>query len=140
MNDGTIRDFGDTTKSYVGFSGALAGNYYIVISHRNHLAIMSSAPVSLDAGTSPVAYDFSTGQARAFGTNPLRPVGTRYAMPGGDGTGDGGVDAFDRITVWRVQAGSSGYLSGDFNLDGGVDSTDVNLFWLPNNGSATQVP
>lgn len=139
LTDGTIRDFGDTTKNYVGFSGAPAGNYYIVISHRNHLAVMSSGPVSLDAGTSPVAYDFSTGQARAFGTNPLRLVGTRYVMPGGDGTGDGGVDAFDRNTVWRVQNGTSGYLSGDFNLDGGVDSLDVDLIWLPNNGSATQV-
>jgi hypothetical protein len=140
LTDGTIRDFSDTTKDYAGFSGATAGNYYIVVRHRNHLAVMSSSPVSLDAGTSPATYDFSTGQARAYGTNPLRLAGTRYTMPGGDGTGDGGVDAFDRNTVWRVQTPAGGYLSGDFNLDGKVDALDVNLIWILSNGSATQVP
>jgi hypothetical protein len=140
LTDGTIRDFSDTTKSYVALAGAFAGNYYIVVSHRNHLAVMSSSAVALDAGTSPVAYDFSTGQDRAYGLNPLRHVGTRYAMPGGDGTKDGGVDAFDRNLVWRLQNGTNGYLGGDFNLDGGVDALDLNLVWRPNNGSSTQVP
>jgi hypothetical protein len=140
LTDGTIRDFSDTTKSYVALTGALAGNYYIVVSHRNHLAVMSSTSVALDAGTSPVAYDFSTGQDKAYGLNPLRHVGTRYAMPGGDGTKDGGVDAFDRNLVWRLQNGTNGYIGGDFNLDGGVDALDLNLVWRPNNGSATQVP
>ncbi len=138
--DGTIRAFSDTTKSYVALVGAPLGNYYIVISHRNHLAVMSSALVALDAGTSPVVYDFSTGQDKAYGLNPLRHVGARYAMPGGDGTGDGGVDVLDRNLVWRVQNGTLGYLKGDFNLDGGIDILDLNLVWRPNNGSATQVP
>ena len=140
LTDGTIRNFSDTTKSYVALAGAPAGNYYIVVSHRNHLAVMSSALVALDAGTSPIVYDFSTGQNKAYGLNPLRLVGTRYAMLGGDGTKDGGVDAFDRNLVWRVQNGTNGYLGGDFNLDGGVDALDLNLIWRPNNGSATQVP
>jgi hypothetical protein len=140
LTDGSILDFGDTTKSYVGLNNTPAGSYYIVVSHRNHLAVMSSAPVSLDAGTSPVAYDFSTGQARAYGTNPLRPVGTRYAMPGGDGTRDGSVDGFDRNTVWLIQNGTAGYLNGDFNLDGTVNASDVTPLWIQNNGSATQVP
>jgi hypothetical protein len=61
-------------------------------------------------------------------------------MPGGDGTGDGGVDVLDRNLVWRVQNGTLGYLKGDFNLDGGIDILDLNLVWRPNNGSATQVP
>jgi hypothetical protein len=140
LTDGTIRDFSDTTKSYVALTGAPAGNYYLVVSHRNHLAVMSYALAALDAGTSPVVYDFSTGQAKAYGTNALRAVGTRFAMPGGDGTRDGGVDAFDRNSVWRVQNGTNGYLAGDYNLDGGVDALDLNLIWRPNNGSATQVP
>jgi hypothetical protein len=140
LTDGTIRDFVDTTKAYVRFGGVPPGNYYIVVRHRNHLAVMSSALVALDAGTSPVVYDFSTDQAKAYGTNALRAVGTRFAMPGGDGTRDGGVDAFDKNTVWHVQNGMNGYLAGDYNLDGGVDAFDVNLTWLLNNGSATQVP
>ena len=140
MTDGTVRGFGDTTKTYVGFNSVAPGSYYIVISHRNHLSVMSKTAVSLTGGTSPVAYDFSTGQGQAYGNNPLRAAGTRFAMPGGDGNGDGGVDAFDRNLVWRVQNGTNGYLGGDFNLDGGADAFDVNLIWLPDNGTATQVP
>jgi hypothetical protein len=85
-------------------------------------------------------YDFSTGQGRAYGTNAQRLVGTRYAMAGGDGTGDGSVDAIDRNAVWRVQNGAYGYLNGDFTLDGGVDAFDLNQIWRSNNGSTTQVP
>ncbi len=140
LADGTIRDFLDTTKSYLGFTGVAAGSYYVVVRHRNHLAVMTAAPVSLSAGAPPSPYDFSTGQGKAYGTNPMRAVGSRFAMAGGDGNGDGGVDALDRNTVWRVQNGTNGYFGGDFNLDGGVDALDVNLIWRPNNGSGTQVP
>jgi hypothetical protein len=140
LTDGTIRDFADTTKTYVKFGGVPSGNYYVVVRHRNHLAIMSSVSVSIDGSVTPVVYDFSTGQGQAYGTNAQRLVGTRYAMPGGDGTRDGSVNALDRNTVWRVQNGTNGYLDGDFNLDGGVDAFDMNLIWLLNNGSATQVP
>jgi hypothetical protein len=34
------------------------GNYYLVIKHRNHLAIMSAAAISLN-GNSSVLYDFT---------------------------------------------------------------------------------
>jgi hypothetical protein len=61
-------------------------------------------------------------------------------MPGGDGTRDGSVDGFDRNTVWLIQNGTVGYLSGDFNLDGAVNASDVTPLWIQNNGSATQVP
>ena len=140
LTDGTIRDFADTTKAYVRFGGVPSGNYYVVVRHRNHLAMMSSVSVSIDGSETPVAYDFSTGQGQAYGTNAQRPVGTRYAMPGGDGTRDGSVNALDRNTVWRVQNGAHGYLDGDFTLDGGVDALDQNYIWRLNNGSTTQVP
>ncbi len=140
LADGTIKGFPDTTKGYVSFGSVAPGNYYLVVHHRNHLAVMSAVKVSLSGGTSPVAYDFSTGQGQAFGSNPLRAVGTRFAMPGGDGNGDGGIDALDRNLVWRVQNGTNGYFAGDFNLDGGVDALDLNLIWRPDNGTATQVP
>ena len=140
LTDGTIRDFADTTKTYLRFGGVPSGNYFVVVRHRNHLAIMSSVSVSIDGGVTPAVYDFSTGQGRAYGTNAQRLVGTRYAMAGGDGTGDGSVDAIDRNAVWRVQNGAYGYLNGDFTLDGGVDAFDLNQIWRSNNGSTTQVP
>jgi len=46
LADGTIKCFSDTTKSYVEFDAPI-GSYYIVVRHRNHLAIMSAVKVLL---------------------------------------------------------------------------------------------
>jgi len=43
------------------------GNYYIVIKHRNHLAIMSANAVALNSTTSTL-YDFTTGSDKYYGT------------------------------------------------------------------------
>ena len=75
LSDGTFKLFSDTLKAYVEFSGVDAGNYYVVIRHRNHLAIMSSSPLWLSE--SSALYDFSTAQAKAYGTNPMKQVGTQ---------------------------------------------------------------
>jgi hypothetical protein len=140
LTNGSICSFSDTTKTYAQFVSTAAGQYYIVVRHRNHLAIMSSSSQSLDASTSPGVYDFTTSMSQAFGTDPMEAVGSFFALLGGDGNGDGGVDAIDKNTVWRPTNGTSGYLEADFNLDGGVDAIDVNTVWRPNNGTGTQVP
>ncbi len=41
-------------------------NYYIVIKHRNHLAVMSSSAVSLNR-TSTILYDFTLGEDKFYG-------------------------------------------------------------------------
>ncbi len=138
LTDGSIKDFVDTTKNYVEFD-TTAGNYYVVVRHRNHLAIMSATSQTLTGTTA--SYNFTTSQGQAYGTEPMKQVAAgRFAMYAGDGNGDGGVDAIDRNTVWRPQNGFGGYLAGDFNLDGGVDAIDRNTMWRPNNGIGTQVP
>jgi hypothetical protein len=138
LTDGTIRDFADTTKTYVGFGGSPAGNYYIVISHRNHLAVMSSSSVSLNTGTSPVVYDFSTGQTQAFGTAPMILTGVRYSMIGGNANGDALINALDRVAT-RNNLGVSGYIGADVNLDGLVNALD-RVLARNNLGSGSQVP
>lgn len=118
------------------------GNYYIVVKQRNHLAAMSANPVALSSGTSTL-YDFTTSQNAAYGTAPMAALAAGvFGLRAGDGNSDGGVDAFDRNTVWRPQNGTTWTYEkyGDFNLDGGIDALDRNLFWRPNNGTATQVP
>ncbi len=138
--DGSIRDFTDTTKRFIGVAGVAPGNYYIVVRHRNHLAVMSASSVGLTAASPPAPYDFTTDQAKAYGSNAQLAIASRFAMFGGDGNGDGGVDTLDKNTVWRSQDGKNGYLAGDFNMDGGVDALDANLIWKPNNGIGSQVP
>ncbi len=100
LTDGTLKTFSDTSKAYVEFSGLDAGNYFIVIHHRNHLAVMSAAAVSL-SGTS-ARYDFTTGQEKAYGTNPMKQLGSGiYGMYSGDANG-----CWDRNGIrceWRIR-------------------------------------
>ena len=45
MSDGSIHDIDGSNR--VNFIGLSSGSYYIVVIHRNHLAVMSHDPVSL---------------------------------------------------------------------------------------------
>ena len=140
LTNGTLRAFADTTQTTIPFDSIPAGKYYMVIRHRNHLAIMSAQTDSVDSNPAAVAYDFSTGQAKAWGTNAMKALGTRFAMLAGDANGDGNVNAVDKNIVWRAQNGFSGYLGGDSDLSGTSNAVDANLFWRANNGIPTQVP
>ncbi len=136
--DGTITDMDGSTLT---FDGMTAGDYYVVIMHRNHLAIMSSNALSLSDSSS--LYDFTTSQGTAYGSDPLTEVSAGvFGMYSGDGNADGGIDATDKNTVWRAQNATLWNYSkySDFNLDGGVDVLDLNVGWRVNNGVSTQVP
>lgn len=47
--------------------GVADGDYYVVIYHRNHLAVMSANPVTL-SNASVASYDFTTGSDKFYGT------------------------------------------------------------------------
>ena len=136
-NDGMVEDLNGEFK--VTFPGVNSGSYYVVVYHRNHLAIMSKNPVLLS--DSPSLYDFTTSQNKAYGTQPMKSLGNgKYGMYSGDGNGSGVVNSADYNTVWRRQNGSVGYKNGDFDLNGGVNIVDSNAKWKPNKGKVTQVP
>jgi len=137
-SDGKVVDIDGTSP--VSFF-IKAGDYYIVIRHRNHLSIMSANPISLSESSD--LYDFTIAQSMAYGTNPMKELEAGvFGMLAGDGNSDGGVDALDKNLVWRPQNGTTWEYTkyGDFNLDGGIDALDLNLKWRPNNGTGTQVP
>lgn len=136
-SDGTIVDLDGT--SMVSFADISAGNYYLVVYHRNHLPVMSSATTSLSKSSS--LYDFSNAMTKAYGTNPMKDMGSsRYGLYSGDANANGTISAIDRNSYWRVQNGSTGYLSADFSMNGSVSSTDINSHWRTNNGKTSQVP
>jgi hypothetical protein len=121
------------------FSDVNPGSYYIVVYHRNHLAIMSAAPVSLSSNST--LYDFTTAMNKAYGQNPMvELVPGKFGMYATDGNGDGVVNTIDRDDVWLIQNGNMGYLEGDFNMNSGVTVHDVNQLWNVNNGMTSQVP
>lgn len=119
-------------------SFGVTGSYYVSVSHRNHLAVMSSSPVALGGAA---AWDFRTAQAQAYGATPMKALAAgAFALFAGDGNASGDIGASDRNSIWRAQNGLSGYRTGDFNLSGDVSAADRNTFWRPNNGRAAQVP
>lgn len=138
-NDGTVVDIdGDSPVNLPGLS---AGNYYVVVKHRNHLAVMSSAAAPLTTASS--LYDFTTSQSSAYGTNALKSLGSgKYGMYAGDASGDGTINSTDLNEYWiKENATSYDYLlkPADFNMDGNINATDLNLFWMLNNGTSTKV-
>jgi len=134
-SDGTIVDTdGNSTVSFTDISD---GNYYIVVRHRNHLAVMSADAVALSGSSN--LYDFTTGQAQAYGTDPLIDLGSGvYGMWAGDVNGSGVLNATDRGIAWN-ERGLEGYYASDINLSGVCNATDRGVVWN-NRGKETQVP
>ena len=71
-SDGTIVD--TDGSSPVSFTGLSAGNYYAVVRHRNHLAIMTASAIPLSSSSE--LYNFTTAQTQAYttGTNPMKAL------------------------------------------------------------------
>jgi hypothetical protein len=132
-SDGTITDLDGTSP--VHFPSVAAGSYFIVLRHRNHLAAMSAAAHTL--GPASVLYDFTTGQTQFFG-NLAAPVGTAFALYGGDSDADGFVGALDRSSVWN-ERNQVGYLMSDMDLSGSTGALDRSLTWN-NRNMVSQVP
>ncbi len=128
-----------TFGANISFSNANTGNYYMLVYHRNHLAVATRYKAAITRG-STVSYDFTTDSAKAFGFNMIKvsnsPV--RWAMIPGDANRDGFVDAIDQ-TIWIAQNGLDGYLSADFNGDLFVDAIDQAI-WILYNGTSSFLP
>jgi hypothetical protein len=139
--DGNVVDTNGT--STVSFDTVNAGNFYLVVYHRNHLPIMSSSALYLDNNS--LLYDFTTAQTQSYstGASPMKELAIGvYGLIAGDGNSDGRVDEVDQDSVWRAQNGTAWKYTklADFNLDGGIDVADMNIYWRPNFNSITQVP
>jgi hypothetical protein len=117
-------------------------NLFVVIRHRNHLDIMSSAPLVKSNGV----YTCNFSQIGAiYGTSngyiQLEPgIPGLIAMAGGDGNADGTVNSSDKNSFWSFFVGSRGYLSGDYTLSGHINNPDKNEVWLDNLGKSSEVP
>ncbi len=155
-----LRDATDNTNIIVGRSALLqrdgdivdtngsgtltfaqpSGNYYVAVHHRNHLSIMTDAPIGLSGVQTFV--NFSDGSTPTFGNNAQ----TSYGMPSGivamwagDANEDGQVIFLNtgaesvkiKQTVLDVSAAESpfgasvfykpaGYYDEDINMDGEV--------------------
>lgn len=119
----------DTAGQLPGFDEAQLphGEYYIVVTTRNHCIVMSARPVSLTGYSA--CYDFSLAQDMAWnaGTQPMKKLcDSVYALRAGDLNRDGRKDPAD-LAQWMLDKLEPGNPHGDFNLDGTVDSLDSML-------------
>ena len=126
-SDGNLID--DNATSGISIA-APAGDYYIAIKHRNHLAVMSANKVTLPNTTS---YDFTTSDTSYFGSNGAKLLETNpsnvWGMIAGDANADGTVkyngarnDRFPILTrLGNVQSATlNGYFVEDVNMNGQV--------------------
>lgn len=90
LSDGSIKG---ADGSNINFNAAADGNYYLSISHRNHLKIITNSPISLVAGV--VDVDFSSiaiyNNASITSNGPTTTVNGVIALWGGDANGNGVV-------------------------------------------------
>ena len=131
-SDGVIVDLDGTTLPVIG-NPEIANNLYIVVRHRNHIAIMSS--VGMNISGSNFVYDFSDAVSKAHGSI----AGYRQIVPGvfgmvsGDTDGDGTISVLD-FSKWATDFGKIDiYLPADIDGDGEVSVLDFSK-WATNFG------
>ena len=123
LSDGSIIDIDGSGP--VKFKDVSAGNYYVVVKHRNHLSIMSSSAIALSSSSS--LYDFTSSQSQAYtsGTDPMVALaGGGFGMIAGDVNNSAIITAAD-VTPIIVNLNLSNYNDADVNMSGIVTAADV---------------
>jgi hypothetical protein len=131
LSNGTIVD--GYTDGPLEFPNAPDGNYFLVVKHRNHLAIMSATPITLP-NTSP--YDFTSAMSKAYGViTPMADLGGgKFGLWGGNvipdirlrASGPGTVNDVNKIEVILGSPNNimnNVYNLADVNFDGKVRAT-----------------
>jgi hypothetical protein len=137
MKDGTVKDIDGQN---IQFLLSLHHNVYIVVSHRNHLSVISANSPPILIGN--CIYNFTIAANQALGGN----LGHKEIAPGiwgmraGDGNSDGEINNTDKFDFWNTNAGKWGYISSDFSMDSQIDNKDKDDLWYPNQGYNSFVP
>ncbi|MCK4357372.1 MAG: right-handed parallel beta-helix repeat-containing protein, partial [Candidatus Cloacimonetes bacterium] len=138
LSDGSIVDVdGNYSLPFYYTTGI---DYYIVISHRNHLDIMTATGNTFgDFDDQATVINLSVAGS-VYGSGFKEVETDVYAMYAGDSNDNGQIQNDDKNDYWAVQVGSGGYLEADFNLNGQVQNDDKNDFWQYNVGYGSTVP
>jgi len=118
------------------------GNYYVCIKHRNHLGVMTAAPLNFESGT-PTILDLTDSDTPTFGEHALQEFQGTMVLWGGNANPDGylilaggGLGLPDRdmiffdifLSLWSADPSKPitynsvlhGYYGSDTNMDGKV--------------------
>ncbi len=111
-------------------SAHVDSSYYVVLRHRNHLDVMSAAPISLPNVNT---YNFSATDSTSLGMAQLIPVVNRYQLRSGDIDAEGTITTTDMNIYLPASSLLNVYHPADCNMDGNVTIADFNRY-LPNAG------
>jgi hypothetical protein len=129
-NDGSVVDLTGHTPNIGSIN--ITHNLYVVVRHRNHIAVMSSGGMALTGNE--YAYDFTTAIDKAFGGEAgYKQIGVtppQFGMVAADIDADGSVFMSD-FNMWGIDFGvSNSYFRSDCDLDGNVFVSDFNLWGI----------
>ena len=138
VSNGTVKAVDGTPE--LSFNQTINDNLFVVVYHRNHLSVMSSAGLIETGGT--YNYDFTSGADKVYGgISGYKEIGQGiWGMVAGDINADKIIDINDKTDDWELQSGFSGFQAADLNLDGQVNNPDKDAYWVPNVGKGSSVP
>lgn len=139
QRDGDIVETDGTSS--LNMAGNTAGNYFVSIRHRNHLAVRSLNNIALQK-TSTTAYNFTDNLSKAFAgavpNNPMATLNTNiFGMWGGNANNDNTVKMTglaasnnDYLQLLNTLGSSTNsipntYSKQDLNMDGTVKMTGL---------------
>ncbi|MBQ4820677.1 hemagglutinin protein [Aquimarina sp. MMG016] len=112
-------------------------SYYVMVSHRNHLAILSTNAIALSSTVTTLDFSASDTMVQG-GANAIANLGNGvFAMLGGDFDENGQVQNSD-INAVIVLLGGSGYSLADMDMNGQIQNTDINNVMNSNLGKGEQ--
>ncbi|MFZ4707966.1 MAG: hypothetical protein ACOYMF_18335, partial [Bacteroidales bacterium] len=136
-SDGTIVGLDGSSLPSIG-NPAITNNLYVVVRHRNHIAVMSATGMVLASNT--YSFDFTSGLGQAYGSGAgYKELETGvFGMVAGDSDADGDI-ALNDYTIWAVDFGNNPvYFSSDNDLDGDIALNDYTK-WAVNFGIANPI-
>lgn len=123
-SNGDIVDPGANSVSF--YNAAANQSYYIVVRHRNHVAVMSSVAVPLP-NQNP--YNFTSDASYAMGDNQMRDMGDgTFALHAGDINSDGVISVADFNLYRNASSAINDYIDADCNMDRTVSVDDFNIY------------
>ncbi|MBN2356263.1 hypothetical protein JXO59_09125 [candidate division KSB1 bacterium] len=139
--DGMVTEL-DGVNQQLGFTGIDAGDYELIVRHRNHLAVMARPVLHFDDNTAAL-YDFSADSSAYYGKDATKELENGvWGLWAGDISQDGLISD-DDYESWRLasQQGKTGYQEQDLNFDGIINTKDYLIWYRARlSGVAGKVP
>ncbi|MCF6279769.1 MAG: hypothetical protein L3J14_05415 [Flavobacteriaceae bacterium] len=113
-------------------------DYFVSVSHRNHLGIVSANTVALSASTATLNLSDDITKVNG-GSNAVVDLGNGiFALYSGDFDGNGQIQNTDLTSVTPLLGQPTNYSNADLDMNTQVQNTDTNNLLNPNKGKGQQ--